>query len=413
MFPNPPLWALLRAATRRFAAAVGGNVAMIFALALPPIAIAAVGGIQLSYVVNVRATAQDVADSAALAGAQQLSLSPVGAAARAKSWALAQLGTRNSGSTFTVDSSLVDDHTLKVAVDAYTPSFFGDMLPRGGFKSHAEATAQQQALAPLCVLVDGTSSDYLKVTGLSRLSGSCLVHANGDIQVDMAASIAASRVETSGSANGILISPAALTGAPTVTDPFSALPIPAPSCGGAPSVTINNGESKTIAAGTHGKVTAGNNATVSLGPGEHYFCDLVSIGNGTAVTGTDVALIFDKQASFNPKVTTQVFLSGRESGALAGFVWINARNMTNAFTLQTDPIVKITGAIYSPNAKLILNGTKPAAQASDWTVVAAKALQTTGAANLQINTNYAGSTVQVPIGVGNKAAGGSPVRIVH
>ena len=393
---------------------MGGNVAMIFALALPPLAVAAVGGIQLSYVVNVRSTAQDVADSAALAGAQQMSLSPVGAAERAQGWAQAQLAQRSGSTTFTVSAKAMDAHTLKVAIDTYTPSFFGDMLPAGGFRSHAEATAQQQAQAPLCVLVDGASSDYLKVTGLARVSGSCLVHSNGDIQVDALASIAASRVETTGSANGLQITPAAQTGAPSVADPFTGLPITTSTCGTSNNQNYGDSDTRTIPAGLHdGALTAKNNAAWTLAPGDHIFCSTFGIQNNGTITGTDVTLIFAKGATFTVGNNSTVSLSGRQSGNFAGFVWIVAPDNNNNFTIPTDPITKITGAIYSPNAKLILNGTKQAGQASDWTVVAAKALEVDGSANLQINTNYAGSPVTVPIGVGNRASASSPIQLVH
>ena len=397
----------------RLPPATGGNVALIFALALPPIAVAAVGGIQLSYVVNVRSVSQDVADSAALAGAQQMAVSPVGAADRAVSWARAQLASRASSSTFQVAATAVDNHTLKVTIDAYTPSFFGDMLPKGGFKSHAEATGQQQAMAPLCVLVDGASSDLLKVAGSSRISGSCLVHGNGDISADASASITASRVEASGAATGALISPTPLTGAPTVSDPFGALSI-SYACATGNDQDFGNNATATLPAGVHtGKVTIGNNSSVTLGPGDHYFCDTFAIGNNSLVTGIDVALVFDRMASYSPKPNATLSLSGRQSGGLSGFVWIVARNGSGNFNIATDSITKITGAIYAPTTTLVLSGTKPSAQASDWTVVAAKALQVTGAANLQINTNYAGSVVAVPIGVGNKASNASPVRIIR
>ncbi len=397
---------------RTVSAAAGGNVAMIFALALPPIAVAAVGGIQLSYVVNVRSVSQDVADSAALAGAQQMSVSPVGAADRAVSWAKAQLATRAPSSSFQVSANAVDNHTLRVSIDAYTPSFFGDMLPKGGFKSHAEATGQQQALAPLCVLVDGSASDQLKVTGTSKLSGSCLVHGNGDVQADAGAAITATRVEAGGAANGP-ITPTALTGAPTVTDPFAGLNLTFPTpC--APTSTPTVMLPIMMPGVYQGPYNVPNNLPQTLLPGEYYFCNSsFSVGNNATLTGSDVVLIFDKAVNIDTKPTSSISLSGRQNGPLAGFVVIRARNDTGSFKIPTDPFSKITGAIYVPNAELELNGTKTAANASDWTVVAAKKLKLTGAANIQINTNYAGSPVSVPIGVGNKASSGSPVRIVR
>ena len=396
-----------------------GNVALIFALALPPLAVAVVGGVQLSYVMSVKSSAQDVADSAALAGAEQMNLSPVGAAQRAQGWAEAQLASRTGGSKFTISAQAVDDHTLKVAIDTYTPSFFGDMLPAGGFRSHAEATAQQQAEAPLCVLIDGGSGDQLTVNGTSRLTGSCLVHGNGDVLADAGAAITATRVEAGRSASGP-ISPAAMTGAPTVTDPFAGMAIAFPACTPThrPALIL-----PIILPGVHpDDLEIPNNTIVTLAPGEHYFCGKVGVGNNATLQGSDVALFFDKDGAFETdpnmmKSAANISLSGRQSGSYAGFVIIAGRDVTSSFKIPTDPFAKITGAIYVPNAQLELDGSKSAASggASDWTVIAARSLKVANA-NLQINTNYAGSQVYVPIGVGNNHAAtssGGAIKLVR
>jgi hypothetical protein len=95
-----------------------------------------------------------------------------------------------------------------------------------------------------------------------------------------------------------------------------------------------------------------------------------------------------------------ISLAGRKSGPLAGFVIIDDRADTGAFILHSDPFTDVTGAIYVPNAILNIQGSLKAGQASDWTVIAARALTMTGTPNLVINTNYTGSTVPVPAGVG-------------
>ena len=71
--------------------------------------------------------------------------------------------------------------------------------------------------------------------------------------------------------------------------------------------------------------------------------------------------------------------------------------------LNSDAIKELTGTVYIPNATLRIDGTKVTAEASDWTVIATRALKLTDKPRVQINANYAGSQVPVPGGVGNKA----------
>lgn len=390
-------------------------MALLFALALPALALVTVASVQIAYVVNVRSAAQDVADSAALVGAQQMSVSPAGATLRARSWATAQLAARASQSTFRVAASFVGEHDMKVAIDSYTPSFFGDLLPKGGFRSHAEATAEQQAQTPLCVLVHGAPGDLLRLGDSAQINGRCLMHSDGDVQAQNTSSVAATRVEATGAATGA-ITPTAFTGAPRIEDPFTSVPISYPPCTGASPVFIDHNQNVVLPAGMHdGDVTVFVNSIVTLAPGEHYFCGKFTISVNSNVFGDDVVLIFDKQASYVPQTNAILGLSGRRSGPLAGFVWIVAPDNTDSFTMSTNSIQRITGVIYSPKADLKITGDRPAAQASDWTVVATRKLEVSGNADLQINTNYQGSPVPAPPGVGDKtpALGAASLKLVQ
>ena len=91
-----------------------------------------------------------------------------------------------------------------------------------------------------------------------------------------------------------------------------------------------------------------------------------------------------------------------KTGNLAGFVILSDRGNTKDFKIDSDPISDITGTIYVPNAKLQVDGSKKSGTSSAWTVLAAKAFEGKGGANLVINANYAGTDVPVPSGVGNR-----------
>lgn len=69
--------------------------------------------------------------------------------------------------------------------------------------------------------------------------------------------------------------------------------------------------------------------------------------------------------------------------------------------------------VYAPTTRVIVPGGINATEVTPWTVVVARAFRVEGGRTIQINAEYAGSSVPVPGGVGNKASGGAPVRLVN
>ncbi len=417
---------------RSFAASRHGGIAVIAAMAVPAVALGAVGAIQLHYVYSVRSLTQDAADNAAELGAGQLVMAPVGATSRAQQWALSQLSSLTGRATVNVTATVIDSQTLKVAIDTNVPSFFGNMLPAGGFDIHSEATAVGAALTPLCVLVTApTSTGNLHLTGLSQMQSTCMVLSNSTVTVDPQATLSAGAIQSGGAATGTM-SPAAQTGAPARPDPFASLNTTAPaSCTGpkpAPTtiagsqtlapgaycgdITLKGNVTLTLSGGAYvfgGNLNVGGASTLALNSGDFYISgNLIVSGNGS-VTGTDADLDFF-QASLGPIPTMNLSgsatmsISGRQGGPLAGFVIIVDKSYTGNFQIQSDYISKLTGAVYSPAATLQIQGTGKGIQASDWTVIAASSLQLTGSPDVIINSNYSGSSVPVPIGVGNNSS---------
>lgn len=392
-------------------------MAILFALGLPPILVVSLGAVELNQVVSDRKQTQDVADAAAIAGAEQLGVAPVGAPQRAQSFAQGELGQVSSHASVSVSAANNGDGTLTVKIDTQRASFFGDLLPPGGFHTHVEATAKAANSTPLCVVAlngggmaaDGPGAPTLvHLTGPSTLSApACLVHSNLGITVDVAqGSISAQTTEAGTVATGT-ITPAPLLLAPKVSDPFASLNVDPPSsCATANPPNVNGG-TQTLQPGLHGAISANGSDVITLAPGEHYFCQSVNMNGNSILTGTDVVLVFDKNATFNLAVSSQASISGRQSGALAGFAIIADRQYTNVFTLQSDSITSLTGTVYVPTATLDVSGSKRSGTAnSPWTVIAAQALQI-DKAQLVVNANYAASSVPVPTGVGDRVGAGA------
>jgi Flp pilus assembly protein TadG len=389
------------------ARARGGNVAMVFSLLLPALLLVGAGAVELNQVLSDTRRTQDVADSAALMGAGQLGVSPVGADQRAQSYALAQLGDVAQHATVSTSATVGANQSMTVTVDTQRVSFFGNFLPPGGFHTHVSATAKGLNNVPLCVLGSSLLVSSIHINSPSQLqAGQCLVHSNSALTVDPGGALLAQANEATLTATGS-ITAAAQTLAPSIPDPFAKMSLsPTPACPVAPGPPINvtGGASQTLPAGVHtGPVGVTGGSTLTLAPGDHWFCQTFTVSGNSTVSGTDVDLIFEPGAILSPSGSkTTVNLSGRQSGAYAGFVLIADRTYAGSFALQSDFITGLTGTVYVPSATLAIQGTAKAGGSSPWTVLDAQNITIANGAQIVINADYSASNVPVPTGVGDK-----------
>jgi len=398
-----------------------GGTAVIFALVVPALALLACGGIDLAAVNADRAAMQDTADATALAMAKQLGLSTAaGIAARAQTYAAGQLGPIAANDGVTVTATIgATNNSVTVAITGHRNSFFGNLVPPGGWQMSVQATASTLGTLPLCVLSTGTGgSNNIQVENSSVMTASnCLVQSDQNIATDSGASLVAGLAQATGTASGP-ITPAPQSGAPAIADPFASIPLGTTLLGTLLCPVTN--VLANLGAGLHtisppllgaplcGNVTIGANTTVTLTPGVYYFENgTLNMQSNSALSGTDVVLIFGDGASFNFQDSSLITLSGRQSGTYAGFVIMTSRTNTNTFTISSTNAKQLEGAIYIPDATLLVTGTgNNVANQSAWTVIVAQALELQGSPNLVINANYSSSNVPVPAGSGNGYSSG-------
>lgn len=398
-----------------------GNIALMFALSAPAVVLIAVGAIDLGNVQSNRVKLQDIADTAALAGANELGLAIDDATAveRAQAFVAGHLSEWPKGPTVTPVIQVVeqdDQRVIEVTLNGHTPSFFANMLPPGGWKYSAQARAVSVAMTPLCVLVSGGSgSKLLNVKNTGRISApECLVHSNRDILVE-GGSIGAYQVQAVTSATGV-ISPDPGTGAAPIEDPFKDLTLtpqkPCKLIDLAMPINLLAGTFR-LSAGVHcGIHIFGGNAQLILEPGEHWFMSgKLEMRDDARLTGSDVVLFFDQKSKFEFKGHSTVNLEGRKRGAFAGMVMVAERGNTQDFIISSDNVDSLLGVIYVPDARLTVEGgNNDVARDSAWTVIVSKALELKGAPSLIINANYSASDVPVPTGVGPRGGGS---QLVH
>ncbi|MEH6664451.1 MAG: TadE/TadG family type IV pilus assembly protein [Brevundimonas sp.] len=408
-----PFTARVRRRLARVCRENGGTIAIKFAMAFPVLALVSVGAIDLSEVHASRTRLQDIADNAALAGASQLRLATNISAAveraaahvegHLQEWPQAPQVTPRI-QVITIDGQ----NALEVVLDAHRDSFFGSMLPPGGWNFSAEARAVTLARAPLCVLVTGDHGErLLNVQDSGRINApGCMVHSNRDIIVD-GGSVSAADVQAVTDARGT-ITPAPGLDAASVSDPFDDADFTPPhACSGATLPPMVQSGVVHLAPGVHcGDIAIVGDAELVLEPGEHWFSGgVVDIRGQGRLTGEDVALMFDPNARFEFRGQATVDLEGRRTGPYAGFVVVSAPANDEDFLISADNVRTLLGVIYIPNARLVVEGRKNVAEDSAWTVIVARRLRLNGSPSLIINAGYGFSTVPVPEGVG--PSGGS------
>lgn len=383
-----------------------GGIATIAAVVVPVAAVLTCGAIDLAGVNADRSALQDAADATALAMAKQLGVATnAGITARAQDYAQGQLGQLSSQDQVSIATTIAQDNSsVTVAISGKRPSFFGNLLPPGGWRLGAQATASSLGEIPLCVLASGAGGGgAVDLEDSPTLSaGHCLVQSNADMTVAGAGNLSAGLAQASGQASGP-ITPTPQAGAPAIADPFATLSIQPPPlpvlCLLDLTATLN-----ILAPTTHcGNITVGSGQTLVLLPGVHYFAQGgLHMTQNSTLQGSNVVLVFDDDANFTFADSSVINLSGRQTGTYAGFVIVTTRSNTNTFSISSDSAHKLEGAVYIPSATLQITGTgNKVADQSPWTVIVAQSLEMTGSPNLVVNANYASSSVPVPAGAGS------------
>ena len=260
-----------------------GTMIPFVAAAVPVVALLVIGASELAMVSADKAKLQDVADAVAMDASQELAFSvDATVVERAKANAAAQLAAlqadRPQGDivvTPTIQfNAKGDPEGMHVAIKATRQSFFGNMLPPGGFVTKVETTALRMGKAPLCVLAfGGTSySKTLVSNNTSRLTaGKCLVHSNHEMVGGSSNPIETAAAEAVTKASGN-ITPSALVGAEPIADPFATMTLWPSSLACLSETYIYEDGITYVNPGMHcKKITAGKKATLVLRPGEHYF----------------------------------------------------------------------------------------------------------------------------------------------
>ncbi|MEY3842212.1 MAG: hypothetical protein RLZZ542_1322 [Pseudomonadota bacterium] len=406
-----------------------GSIALNFALAVPAVAMLSVGAIDLLAVMSAKTRLQDIADAAALAAAPTLGLAADEAVAlgRAEAFVVAQLSQWAGAPAVEAEYEVIEQdeqRAIQVRLEGHRISFFANMLPPGGWRFEALATAVSVGKTPLCVLGTGTFGRMIELVGSSRIMApDCGVHSNAQIEMKGTAQINGRKIQSVLQAVGGGMTPTPGVGAAPIVDPFASMSFPSlngcPFSGNGQSnpITYEDNGTHYLDPGIHCRPIIIKNLTkVVLRPDDHFFRkNLQLLGHGR-LNGEDVFLFFDHGSDpLFGGMFARVNLVGRKSGPYAGMVMATVGGNSPDIVLPGSNVEQLLGVVYVRNGFLQVTGNGVAAEDSAWTVIVARRVLANGAARIRINADYDGSDVPVPNGVGPNAGGLGPsgTRLVN
>jgi Flp pilus assembly protein TadG len=271
-----------------------GQVAVIFGLAVLPLAVAVGAAVDYSHSNQVRTSLQKAMDSAVLAATIDGSANWQTAAMNAFKGNLNAKDSTVGTPTFSLQNEVYSG-----SVPAVTQTQFMKIV---GIDSVALTAKSAATLAkiPLCVLgLNAFDKGAFDMNGNSKFSGpNCAVQVNSKDSKGMTQegqpTAVARKFGVSGAHTGNGFSPAPKDGADPIKDPYASIPFPAhDACGKGNGVTINGGVT-TLSPGTFcGGIRIKGGATVTLNPGVYVMVDgSFWLDGGSSATGKEVVIAF-------------------------------------------------------------------------------------------------------------------------
>ena len=435
---------------RSFAICHRGNTAIITALVFPVLFMLVGGGIEYGKILNQKGKLQQYADSAALAGAKELSLAQnddarIYAVVRSVvDEALRSTKSFKESAAFMlsdikVDVKIDDDNTtVKVHLTQATIKDF----PINGFEIETvsvDAEAQVVGSLNVCVItLDEKSNKAIFLEGDARLTGrGCAVYSNstsahaitsGDNAMMIASLICSAGGKVGGKGN---YNPVPLTDCPVFDDPLSERP--APIVGECDNGSLTGkGKGPKLAKNINtvlkekNKIDEDNFAgvvvkdeTVTLEPGT-YCGGLLIIGSSqvtfssgiyimkggpllihdtSTVQGEYVGFFFTGiNAIFNFAPDTDIDLSAPRDGVMAGLLFYEDRESpwNGIHAILSNSARNLLGTIYLHNSTLLVDANAPIAQDSAYTAVVVRELNLRSGPHLILNTRYSETDIPVP-----------------
>jgi Flp pilus assembly protein TadG len=422
----------------RFRRNTRGGVALIMGLSAPVVVLGVAATVEYGNVALRRTQLQNAADNAALAAASELTLANSDIYVKSLAEQTAFTAARATSPAITRVTAEIQNKRswVKVDITETVKSVIGKVLTLPSSEVSVSATGQIVGNTRICLLsLDEKAKDTLHLHKGARITAeSCALYANSS-------SASAAKIETDAvvtasllcSAGGIEVKSATInaeqmTDCPAKGDPLAGRAPPFVSGCDHTKLVIDGSKTPTasLMPGRYcGGLTITKGAQVTLMSGVYAIDDgPLKVEKDGSLKGEYVGFYFMGDAGglvFDPKST--IDLSAPKDGAMAGLLFFENRTVNSpvepladllapaplpplgsipmrTYRIVSDNARNLLGTIYLPAGRLVIDAKRPVADRSAYTIIVARQVDLHDGPNLYLNTNYSGTDVPVPQGVG-------------
>ncbi|GJD96863.1 pilus assembly protein TadG-related protein [Methylobacterium iners] len=404
---------------RAFAASRSGTTLLVVALAMSVLAGAVGAAVDYGSWVKQRSHLQAAADAAAMAAARELAVSAFEQRRMqtvAESWAKKAFVDQGAGVGLTVSVAPQDNGTsVQVQLRHERKQYLSGILAVTPGQIAATSLATLRGQRKLCVIaLDPASSQTIYLKSNSWLTArDCDIHSNATsssgVESDSGIQVTAERVCSGGGFKGAgSFFASKVTDCRKIDDPIAdRVPPSAGPC--EPTNTFvdrgSAGSRHVLRAGTYcGGLFIGGNSYVTLSAGEYVIKDgPLVIDSNADVRGDGVGFYLTGPGSvFQFLSNARISLDAPRSGALYGLLFFEDRSapLLREHVIKTNYASNMTGTVYLPRGRFVVDATNEVAQQSAFTVIVTQQLLLTANPKLVLNTKYGTTTVPVPKGLG-------------
>lgn len=388
---------------------------MVFGLAAGTLAVAGAGAVDYATMMSTRAQLQAAADGAATAAARELYLmnskdSQIQSAAEIL--VKAKLSVDDSVKSYVLSATINKNRTAVTAKITATPVVnFTDLLRLSDLTITVKATAQIMGSGKICAIaLNPSAGNAIAAKNSARITArNCAVYSNSTNKIGIVAQDGSRFVtELTCSAGGYSgssanFAPIPEKDCPPIPDPLAQRPAPpVGSCLRTDLVLIDG--SHILSPGVYcGGLDVTEGAKVFLKPGVYVLKDgNLQVKDNSEFVGKNVGLYFKgTTASLRFGPDTLIDLTAPKDGPMAGLLMFGDRTASGrTFVIASNNARNLLGTIYLPNGVFTVHANNPVADKSAYTVLVVRGIRMFEGPELVLNSNYKGSDIPVPSGVG-------------
>jgi Flp pilus assembly protein TadG len=399
---------------------------MIFALMLP-VTLGVVGvATDYSSWSSQHQKLQKGADAAALAAASELSISSANEtriSAIVESVVRSNVPVENGDSPVEVTATILPNRNgVKVVLTQKKKAIMSALVTPALTDMEVGATATMSGNRKVCVVaLDTQSKDAVKLDMSARITASdCAIFSNSKdpsgVRVQGNAIMTSNFMCSSGGFSGTSsnYSGPRQTDCPAQPDPLAKRPPPQVGACLPEFTNVKIDKNRQLSPGTYcGGIMVTGSAKVTFAAGTYIIKDgPLKFTDNSDIYGRNVSFYFTgDNAEFEFTANSVVNLGAPRDGGMAGILFFGDRNAPDVrkWKITSNNARTLLGTLYLPRGTFMVDAVTPVADQSAYTAIVASRVLLYNQPNLTLNTNYFGTDVPVPEGLGPS----SNIRLVQ